>query len=97
MTDAAPGTRTDAAQVACEVCAMCHELFTPKHRGNHPQRFCKAKCRAAYAREVGLVAGVVSVRRLKTRLSLMLHTTDERILSAPIGTKFRLVREPEST
>lgn len=93
----ATSTRTDAEQTQMDVCAWCHELFPINRRGNQPQRFCKPKCRAAYAREVGTVGRVVVIRKLKTRNSITLHTTDDRILTAPIGTKFRLVKEPEST
>lgn len=69
----------------------CGQLFAPR---NPTQKFHADKCRAAYSREVGLVGATVSVRRLKTRNSVTLHTTDERVLDAPLGTRYRLVREP---
>lgn len=87
-------TRTDGPQGAMDVCLYCHELFKRNARLKVPQRFCRAKCRSAYAREVGLIGSVVVIRRLKTRVSVTFHTTDERIVQALIGDKYRLVREP---
>jgi len=84
-------TRTANGQAAMIPCAYCHGLFVPKAPG---QRFCLPKHRAAYAREIGIVGATVSVRRLRTRISVTLHTTDEAVLAAPLGAKFRLVREP---
>jgi hypothetical protein len=95
VPDSAPRTRTQpsvGAQTALSVCAWpgCALLFAPRFPG---QRFHSGKCRAAYSREIGVTATTVSVRRLKTRISITLHTTDEGVLDAPIGTRYRLVRE----
>jgi hypothetical protein len=75
--------------MAC--CAYCNRLYTPR---NANARFCKAACRAAYSREIGLVGTAVSVRRLKRSISIVIHTADGRALDAPLGARFRLVREP---
>jgi len=96
VTELAPRARTnvpEGAQAELVVCAWpgCAALFSPRFPG---QRFHTGKCRAAYSREIGLTATTVSVRRLKTRISVTLHTVDAGMLDAPIGTRFRLVREP---
>lgn len=89
--DSPPRTRTDTAQGTMIPCACCHTLFAPKVPA---QRFCKPAHRAAYAREVGIVGTLVSSRRLRRRISVTIHTEDSAVLEAPIGTRFRLVREP---
>lgn len=86
-----PLVRVQPAQAELIPCAYCHALFEPTKPG---QRFCLPKHRASYAREIGIVGATVSLRRLKTRISVTLHTTDEAVLAAPLGTRFRLVREP---
>lgn len=95
MTESAPRARTPSPtdQLQMIRCAWpgCGILFTPR---NPVQRFHADRCRAAYSREVGIVGVTVSVRRLKTRVSVTLHTADEHVLDAPLGTRFRLVREP---
>lgn len=84
-------TRTDSSQGEIGVCPNCASLF----RLRRPtQRFCGPKCRAAHAREVGQAGILVSSRRLRRRISLVIHTEDEAVLSAPLGTRYRLVREP---
>lgn len=66
-------------------------LFQPSHAA---QKFHAPKCRAAYSREIGLVGHIASARRLRKSISIVIHTTDERALDAPLGTRFRLVKEP---
>lgn len=89
----AHSTRTPQ-QTELTECAWqgCRELFSPRFPG---QRFHLAKCRAAYARHIGMVGTLVSSRRLRRRISLIIHTEDAGVLDAPLGTRFRLVREPQ--
>lgn len=95
MTESAPRARTDGPSQQLEMIPCkwvgCGIMFSPR---NPAQKFHADKCRAAYSREVGIVGTTVSVRRLKTRVSVTLHTADEHVLDAPLGTRFRLVREP---
>lgn len=86
-----PCTRTDDNQAEMIPCAYCRGLFAPKAPG---QRFCLPKHRAAYAREIGIVGSLVISRRLKRRIRVALDIDDEAVLAAPLGTRFRLVREP---
>lgn len=90
-----PRARTQSLSKQLELtpCAWvgCAQLFHPR---NPAQRFCTGKCRAAHSREVGLVGTLVSSRRLRRRISLIIHTEDAGVLDAPLGTRFRLVREP---
>jgi hypothetical protein len=81
-------TGHQATMIACD---YCHALFK---QGKPLQRFCKPACRAAHNRDVGIVASSVSARKLKTRNSITLHTTDDRVLTAPLGTKWQLVKVP---
>lgn len=88
---AIPVVRVQRAQAELIPCAYCRALFSPKAPG---QRFCLPKHRAAYAREIGIVGATVSLRRLKRRIRVALDIDDEAVLAAPLGTRFRLVREP---
>jgi hypothetical protein len=98
MLDEPSRTRTGGDQTDLEVCGWCHELFPPANAKRlHKKRFCSPKCRAAYSREVGMVVTLKSARRLKTVKSLVIHSSDDRVLQYPIGKKFRLVPEPEDT
>lgn len=93
--DTAPRTRTELDQASMCICDYCGSLFLPSKRKRvKKQRFCKDACRANDARENGMVGQLVGSRRLKTRISVTLYTTDDRILLASVGTRFRLVREP---
>ena len=88
-------TRTEGAGNQKTLCACawsgCNALFEQRFP---EQRFCKAKCRAAYSREVGLVGEVVGVRRLARRISVIVHCQDERALDLLLKSRVRLVREP---
>jgi len=84
-------TRTEGRQDAMAACPGCEALFLPKRP---TQRFCGPKCRVAYSRDVGIVGALVSSRRLKRRASVILHVEDFAVLEAPIGARYRLVREP---
>lgn len=91
----APRTGTDAAseQKQLTACAWtgCHALFSPRFPG---QKFHSPKCKAAYAREVGLVATLKHSRRLKRGRSFIVHTGDDD-RDPPLGTRFLLVRLPD--
>lgn len=82
-------TRTEPTQATMKECPQCHILFPPRKR---PSKFCGDKCKAAYNREHGIEGTSVSARRLKTRVSITIHTTDDRVLAAPLGTKWQLVK-----
>jgi hypothetical protein len=102
MTDeqnpSASSTRTRGEQTDMEVCCWCHELFQANGvKRAQKKRYCSAKCRAAFSREVGVVGALRSARRLKTVNTIVIHSTDDRVLQYPIGTKLRIVREPEET
>lgn len=90
-----PRTRTQPAtgELPVTVCAWvaCNKGFVPR---NPAQRFCSGRCRAAHAREVGIVGTLVTARRLKRSNRIMLDVEDDAILKAPLGTRYRLVREP---
>lgn len=86
-------TNAPARQLELIPCAWvgCEKLFAPRYPG---QRFHSGACRAAYSREIGLTGKLKSSRRLTRGISLVFHTDDVGVLDAPIGTRFRLVREP---
>ena len=86
-------TNAPARQLELIPCAWvgCGIVFSPRYPG---QRFHTGACRAAYSREIGITAELKSSRRLVRGVRIMLDTNDEAVLDAPLGTRFRLVREP---
>lgn len=75
-------------------CAYCATLFEPKKRW---AAFCSSDCRTSYDVDVGATGRVVTVRKLKTGVSIILRATGpaaERLLNLTPGDQVRAVRQP---
>lgn len=91
MSTAATEMHSQAEMVACAYCAA---LFHPKRRW---EAFCKPSCRSAFNVDIGASGRVVSVRRLKRGVSLILHLdgpAGEAGLNLKVGDTVRAVRRP---
>jgi hypothetical protein len=83
-----------AQQGEMRACAYCRTLFEPKKRW---AAFCKPECRTAFDVDFGATGRVVTVRKLKTGVSLILRATGpaaERLLNLTPGDQVRAVKQP---
>jgi hypothetical protein len=73
------------------ICAHCHAEFKPKREA----KYCGNKCRSAAHRQVhpgpGISGQIKAVRRLKSGVSVVVHTRDEASLRLVLGTEINLL------
>lgn len=76
-------------------CPQCQSLFAPKRP---TQRFCGDRCRKAYHTDRGIQGPVVSVRRLRRGVSVVIHlpaAAAEAALKLELRQLVRIVPDPE--
>jgi len=87
-------SQAPAAQAALVPCPYCHALFTPRRAWSV---FCSNKCRDGYNVDFGTQGIVISVRRLKHGISVVMHfdgPAAERAVRLIPRELVRLVKKP---
>jgi endogenous inhibitor of DNA gyrase (YacG/DUF329 family) len=84
----------EPVQAAMRSCPYCETLFAPRRRW---EAFCSSKCRLAFDVDRGAQGRVVSVRRLRRGVSVVVHLhgpAAERALNFTPGETVNLVKRP---